>query len=289
MTDLAEGAASATYLAAWCEPSDLSAARLAGVTDVDRELACLYASALLYRLSGRAYRSGRTIGRPTQIDSPYGSQNYLYPYSSMSGYGAAWGYAAGWAWTQIGMGWWQGGMDRTRITLQGRIRKINEIMVDGESLGSWSPEQGNTYYAVFDRREVVRLAAQAGVSSGAWPWAQQLELPISEPGTWLIDYDWGVSVPADGKMAAIILAQEVALSMTGSDETALSPRILSIASQGVQIAVGDPMESINLSRTGLPVVDMWLQSVNPGGKRRRRAVILSPNTVQVREQSTYGS
>ena len=270
-------------LAAWCEESDLPADRLASVRDVDRGFAIAVATDLLYTLSGRQYRSGRAIIRPTSIQGAYGNQSYLYPYSSMSGYGAAWGFAAGWSWSAIGMGWWQNGQDLSEVVLQGPVLRINEVMVNGQGLGPWPPTNPN--YTLYDRR---RLVCNIGPSAQgiAWPWNQQLQLPVTMPGTWQIDYDWGRPPPPTGKWACIELATELALSMSGSSDTRLPARVLSIATEGVSVAVGDALTFIKESLTGIPSVDLFLQAKNPA-KLRRRSVFMGPNSVQGREVTGY--
>jgi len=267
----------------WCEEDDLPAGRLRNVTDVDRQTMILAATETLYRLSGRQYRSGRSIIRPTPIGGAYGNQSYLYPYSSMSGYGAAWGFAAGWAWSAVGMGWWQNGQDLSEVVLQGPVQRINDVMVNGTSLGPWPPANSN--YTLYDGRRLIRNTDGAGQNVGAWPWNQQLQLPLTEPGTWGIDYDWGQSPGAMGKAACIALATEFILALTGTSNV-LPQRVVSVASQGETILVGDPLAYIREDLTGVPMVDIFLNSVNPF-KLRRRAAFLSPNSVQGREQTGF--
>ena len=275
------------YLAPWCEEADLPSGRLANVDDVNRGFAIAAATDLLYVLSGRQFRSGRSIVRPTSIQGGYGTQSYLYPYSSMSGYGAAWGFAAGWSWTAVGMGWWQNGQDLSEVVLQGPVQRINDVIVDGASLGPWEPGQpANANYALYDRRRLVRTTDASGQNSGAWPWNQQLQLPPSQPGTWLIDYEWGRNPPAAGKVACIALATDIALSLSSSDSGELPPRVISIAQQGLNVSVGDALNYIREELTGIPMVDLFLQAYNPG-RQRRRAVFLSPNSVQGRELPSY--
>ena len=143
------------WVAPWCEEDDIPGGRRVGVEDVTLAFAIGVATDLLYVLSGRQFRTGRSLIRPTPIDSAYGNQSYLYPYSSMSGYGAAWGFAAGWAWTAMGMGWWQGGQDLSEVVLQGPVLQINEVIVDGASLDP-------SNYTLYDRRRLVRNVDTTG-------------------------------------------------------------------------------------------------------------------------------
>ena len=263
----------------WCEEDDIPAGRREGVEDVTLAFAIAVATDLLYTLSGRQFRSGRSLIRPTPIDSAYGNQSYLYPYSSMSGYGAAWGFAAGWAWTAMGMGWWQGGQDLSEVVLQGPVQEIVQVWVDGDVL---SPDN----YTLYDGRRLVRNVDTTGQTTGAWPWNQQLQLPLTEPGTWAIDYKWGKPPPASGKAACIELAIEVARSLSGDDTTRLPARVLSVSTQGVATAVGDALTYIRESLTGIPIVDLFLQAHNKAGLRRR-TIMIGPNSQQGREMQTW--
>jgi hypothetical protein len=263
----------------WCAEEDIPISRRQGIEDVTLAFAIAVATDLLFTLSGRQFRSGRSLIRPTPIDSAYGNQSYLYPYSSMSGYGAAWGFAAGWAWTAMGMGWWQGGQDLSEVVLQGPVQRINQVWVDGDLLSADN-------YTLYDGRRLVRNVDTTGQTTGAWPWNQQLQLPLTEPGTWAIDYDWGRPPPASGKAACIELAVEVAQSLSGQDTTRLPARVISVSTQGVATAVGDALTYIRESMVGIPLVDLFLQAHNPS-KLRRRTIMIGPNSQQGREMATW--
>jgi hypothetical protein len=269
------------YVAPWCTEDELPAARLAEVDDVQRAFAIACATDLLYVLSGRQFRRGRSVVRPVSIQGAYAYQSFLYPYSSMSGYGDAWGFAAGWSWSAIGMGWWQNGQDTSEVLLQGPVLRINNVLVNGKSLGGWPPSNPN--FTLYDRRRLVITIGTTGANVGGWPWNQQLGLPVTSPGTWQIDYEWGRNPPAAGKMAAILLATDIALALSGNNES-IPPRVISMAQQGLNVQVGDALNYIREELTGLPYVDMFLKSYNPAGLRRR-SVFLGPNSVQGREVS----
>lgn len=274
-------ATSQAFLAPWCSEADIPESMKTGLADVDLAFMIAAATDCLYVLSGRQYRSGRSIVRPTSIQGGYGNQSYLYPYSSMSGYGSAWGFAAGWAWSAIGMGWWQNGQDLSEVVLQGPVTKINSVMVDGVELGPWEPGlPANPNYTLYDKRRLVRMVDLTGATSGAWPWSQQITMPITMPGTFQLDYDWGQPPPPMGRLACVELAVDLARTLSGAGGR-LPARVQSVVTQGVSTAVGDALEFLKESFTGLPVVDMFLQQANPA-KRRRRSVFLSANSVQGR-------
>ncbi len=276
------------WIAPWCVEEDIPAGRVESVKDVDLAFMIAAATDLLYVLSGRQYRTGRSVIRPTQINSAYANQSYLYPYSSMSGYGEAWGFAGGWAWSQLGMGWWQNGQDLSELVLQGPVRRINAVMLNGTNLGPWAPRgPGNPNYTLYNRRRLV-LNIGNGASGVAWPWNQSLQLPLSESGTSGVDYEWGKAPPPEGKMAAIELAINLGLSLSGDDDTKLPARVLSVATQGISVAVGDPLTYIREDLTGLPICDLFLNAVNPN-RLRRRSTFMGPNSILGQEMPSSGS
>lgn len=281
-TEAAPVAANLHYINPWCTEEDLPERRLAGVQDVDQAFMICAATDLLYVLSGRQFRSGRSVVRPTQIQSSYAYQSFLYPYSSMSGYGEAWGFAGGWAWGQIGAGWWQNGQDLSELVLQGPVTKINSVIVNGSPLGGWPPTNPN--FSLYDGRRLV-LNVGSGATGVAWPWNQQLQLPLSESGTFAVDYEWGRGPGPMGKVACIELAVQLCLAMSGDLDAKLPARVLSVSTEGVSVAVGDPLTYIREDLTGLPLCDMFLNAANPA-KLRRRSVILSPQTVMGREMQS---
>lgn len=269
-------------IAPWCEEGDIPSRRVEGIEDVDLAFMIACATDLLYVLSGRQYRTGRAVVRPCAPSSSYGTQSYLYPYSSMSGYGAAWGFAAGWSWTAVGMGWWQNGQDLSELLLQGPVRRINEVIVNGESLGGWPPPNPN--FTLMDGRRLIRNAVQGagGAASNSWPWNQQLQLDLTQPGTFAVDYEWGRPPPPTGKLAAIELTIELARALSGDDDAKLPARVLSVATEGISVAVGDALTYIREDLIGIPICDLFLNRANPQ-RLRRRSVFMAPNTVIGRE------
>jgi hypothetical protein len=286
-TDAEPIAASSHGINPWCTEEDLPASRLSRVKDVDRGLAIAAATDLLYVLSGRQYRTGRSQVRPTTLSGGYQNQSYLYPYSSMSGYGDAWGFAAGWAWSALGAGW-QSGQDQSELVLQGPVTRIHAVMVNGVNLGGWNVgnEAPNPNYTLYERRRLV-LSIGPQSTSNAFPWNQQIQMPLSEPGTFGVDYEWGKPPTDIAHLACIELAVEFALTLSGQNPSKLPARVLSVATQGVTLAVGDPMTYILQDLTGLPICDMFLRGANPH-KLRRRSAFLGPNSIMGREAPAGG-
>lgn len=154
----------------------------------------------------------------------------------------------------------------TELVLDGPVRSVTEVLVDGAVLPA-------TSYALYDARRLVRLDGKA------WPCGQHLSDPITEAGTMRVTYTRGDDVPLAGKEAAKELACQIALASSGSADCRLPQRVQSVARQGVTMLLLDPQEFLASGRTGLYLVDLFLSTFNPGG-RRRRATVSSPDLLR---------
>jgi hypothetical protein len=90
--------------------------------------------------------------------------------------------------------------------------------------------------------------------------------------SWYITYTYGKPVPPDGEFVASKFACEVALAMCGSEDCVLPARLKSIVREDVAMAFADPLEFIGKGQVGIYEVDMWLNSVNPSGLKRRSSI-----------------
>lgn len=153
------------------------------------------------------------------------------------------------------------------------VRSIIEVVVDGATLPA-------TAYRLDDEGWLVRT------DGDPWPVINDWERDATEVDTWAVTFTYGAAPPADGVMAAAILAGELALSAVRSEACRLPRRVQSITRQGVTTVVVDRLDGIGKGQTGVPDVDAFIKSVNPHGLTRRSAV-LSPDVPRaVRRTST---
>lgn len=138
------------------------------------------------------------------------------------------------------------------------VREINEVLLDGAVLAP-------TEYRVFNNRYAMRL------NDERWPLAQDLTLADTEDNTFSITYSYGADPPSIGLQAAAQLACE--LYKACSQQTcALPTGVTRITRQGITV---DRLAFTSWAfrdrqwRTGLPLVDAFLASVNPAGLIRR--------------------
>lgn len=141
------------------------------------------------------------------------------------------------------------------LALPGRVESIDAVVVDGAVVPPGSYRVDNHRY----------LVAQGDY---CWPTCQDLSAPLGEPGTWSVTYRDGRPVPEAGVWAAGLLACELAKACgAAAGPCALPANVSSVTREGVSI----DFEQVNLAiagnkgRTGIPEVDLWVQTVNPYG------------------------
>jgi hypothetical protein len=96
-------------------------------------------------------------------------------------------------------------------------------------------------------------------------------------GDLVVTYTYGAPPPALGRMAAVALADQYLLAMSGSDDCMLPQRVTQISRQGTSWTLLDPQDFLDKGRTGVYQVDLFLTAVNPDGARLRSRVF-SPDT-----------
>ena len=91
-----------------------------------------------------------------------------------------------------------------------------------------------------------------------------------------VTYRWGQYPPSMGKSAAILLANQFLMAMNDDDECALPATVTSVTRLGVSFGVKDPAVLAAMRLTGIPAVDLFLKTANPGGSVKRPK-IFSPD------------
>lgn len=153
-----------------------------------------------------------------------------------------------------------------RITLPGPVAAVTTVTVSGVVVPP-------TAYRVQDRRWLRRTDGQW------WPQHQDLNLSDDAVGAFVIDYQRGIPVPADGQTAAGLLALEFARGLTGT-ECALPSGATSVSRQGINVELADIREWFTNGLTGVELVDLWIMAVNPY-KSKRASHITSPDRPRV--------
>lgn len=237
------------------------------------EFAISQASAILYRLSGRRYAGTceKTV-RPCPSRGCGGFQilsrgHIVWPENR-------------WGWTGSNWSWpgysGCGCSPLDRIKLDGYpVRAIIQVKIDGDIIlpaNNWRLDKD---------RYLTRLADVDG-NPQYWPACQRMDITSdNEVGTFSVRYSWGQDPPWDGMAAASQLACEIfkACSSNGSGDCALPSGVRRITRSGVTIDFLSTLAWFRSTvdgkgfKTGLSLVDAFLNSVNPTGQTRRPVIV----------------
>lgn len=88
-----------------------------------------------------------------------------------------------------------------------------------------------------------------------------------------VSYTYGSAIPAAGKNAAIRLANELILAHNDDPQSALPQRIVTqISRQGETMTILDPLNFLQVGRTGVYEIDLFLAAVNPNKAKKKSKV-----------------
>lgn len=155
----------------------------------------------------------------------------------------------------------------------GPVYDVTSVVIDGVALSTDA-------YRLVSYRELWRVDGED------WPSSQDLSRKSTVPGsgdtdpragTWQVTYRVGQEVQHDAQVAASVFAAELAMARCGSSRCRLPQRYW-------QKRI-DPMQFVKDGKTGIPEVDVWLQSVNPEGIGRRAKLTDLRNVVRRRGPS----
>jgi hypothetical protein len=155
----------------------------------------------------------------------------------------------------------------SELRLPGVVAEVGEVKIDGEVV---APAR----YRVDDHRWLVYLPESDTAQRQGWPCCQRLDRPDTEPDTWSITYTHGPLPPVGGIRAAAQLGCQLALAFQPETvgDCRLPKNTVNVARQGITVALRDPAALFQEGSTGLNDVDLWINSVLLGAKRRRASV-----------------
>lgn len=217
------------------------------------------ATEVLWGLSGRQFGLCTVTLRPCRREC-YGE---VWP-PGWGQYGQAAGYpqpalVAG-QWFNLGCGGCAGDCSCSvvsEVVLPGPVHDVLEVKVDGVALVK------NVDYRVDDFRLLVRLGGKT------WPTCNDLTRADTQMGTWSVTLRAGQDVPAMGQLAVGELATEFTHLLLCNDKCRLPKSVQSLARQGVNVTFLDPSTVFQNGRTGLYLSDLFINTVNPSGRRGR--------------------
>lgn len=89
----------------------------------------------------------------------------------------------------------------------------------------------------------------------------------------VVEYTYGTPIPAAGKHAAIRLANELIYAYNDDPQSALPQRIVTqVTRQGETMTILDPLNFLQVGRTGIYEIDLFLAAVNPNKAKKKSKV-----------------
>lgn len=243
---------SAVLCSPWASPADIPETRRDLLSDSEWERVIMWASEILFLLSGSQFMGGGCTETATLRSNPPMNGTGAWPYSP------TWGSCGCWS-----LGIWADGIlyPPARGVYTGHhyspmavqlprspITGITSVTVNGQSFAAW---------------RMLRAGWVERTDGKPWQVCHD---------TTVITYTFGDAPPEMGVNAAVELAVQIALGMTGNSACKLPQRVQSLTRQGVTIAMLDPQDFLREGRTGIYVVDLFLSAINPYGNRRRARV-----------------
>lgn len=155
------------------------------------------------------------------------------------------------------------GIDQMDLEPYTPVVSIDSVIINGNTVDP-------SNYAVYDYRWLARL------DGNVWPVVNRLDRDTTGADTWAISLHYGAKAPEDAQIAAATLAGELALAANPSaGSCSLPERIQTVTRQGVTYVLMDPQTYLDVGRTGIYLIDLWLKATNPKGLTRK-AVLSYP-------------
>lgn len=114
------------------------------------------------------------------------------------------------------------------------------------------------------------------VDGQLWPGPNNLDLADTEPGTWSVKIRYGQPPSQFAQTACAQLAAQLTKHAMPDQKCDLPLRATQVSQRGVTFSLADVMDILDRGKTGLYLVDLFLDTVNPNGLNRP-ARVLSPD------------
>lgn len=165
------------------------------------------------------------------------------------------------------------GPELCEVYLPGPVYDIVSVDIGGVPV---PPDQ----YGILDGRYLVRRSdVEADDPAGTcWPSCQDMSLPPGEDGTFTVVYRTGVPLSTLGIAALSALTAHYIKGCNGCGCGVSDTRNLTrLNRQGVQLEFASPQQLLGEGRTGIEIVDQFLNLANPGRLPRAMRVV-SPDS-----------
>ena len=136
----------------------------------------------------------------------------------------------------------------TSLWVSAPVQAVDQVVIDGQTLDE-------SKYRLSGKHQLLRRDGES------WPSTQTLG-DLTEEGTWGIHAIIGTPVPTGGRIAAGVLACELAYAACGDTKKCRLPqRVTSITRQGVAMTMLDDFEGLQKGRTGIWLIDSWVSAM----------------------------
>jgi hypothetical protein len=262
--DVPPAQASTILCGPWASPSDVPEKWRVKASTNQWIVILGMAAEVLYRLTGYQWRGTGCTDRMVLRSRPPTIGDGEWPFMSTAC--GCWELISGWGWTTNPAGWIVGRPYGSHprpmaVQLERDAMAITRVeLADGTDLDP---------------------AAYRLTKSG---WAERTDgagwALCGETGPTTIHYDKGQAPPAGGITACVNLAIEFVRSWCGDQGCAIPPNASTVTRQGITVTM-DPSGFLKEQRTGVTIVDLWIESVNPrranGTRRTRGGSVWSPD------------
>ncbi|WP_328434586.1 hypothetical protein [Streptomyces sp. NBC_00425] len=223
-----------------------------GVEAEDLEFWTMVASQVLWGLSGRRWGPCPVTVRPCRKSCMDG----------MPSYAVLWQSTGPWIPYIDSYGQWRNASvcgcrsdcscgELCEVYLAGPVHDVQEVTIGGDVI---PPEA----YRVDNNGMLVRTDGEC------WPDCQDMGAPAGAENTFVVRYRYGLPLDESATAAVSELVCHLLKGCGGGSCGCKSNRNMTrVSRQGVDYEWADPTVIYSEGRTGLPLVDMWLNMVNP--------------------------
>lgn len=138
------------------------------------------------------------------------------------------------------------------VYLPGPVASVTEVSIDGVALPAGA-------YRVDNNGMLVRQDGEC------WPECQDMAAAAGATNTFVVTYEWGIPVDEAAIAAVSELTCHLIKGCTGGGGCGCKANrnMTKVSRQGIDLEFADPSAIYSEGRTGLPLVDLWLNVTNP--------------------------
>jgi hypothetical protein len=154
------------------------------------------------------------------------------------------------------------------------VTQVDAVYVDGLVVPASS-------YRVDDDHWLVRIDGESWPNRQDWT----LDPKVDDNSGMAVEFSYGLPPPPDGRMAAIVLAVELARAFLDDPACRLPANLQTATREGVVLALAEGQPILEDGRFGIREPDQFLRSANPG-RNVQRPRVLNPDHPRLYRRTT---